>query len=68
MAKIENAEVEETRAQKLAFPEEDSESLSEYEGGEDLEDEDATSDEDQDTLAFMFLLSFESFFRPFWPL
>ncbi|XP_070039653.1 uncharacterized protein [Nicotiana tomentosiformis] len=49
LAEIENAKAEEARARKLAFYEEDSESLSESEGGEDPEGEDATSDEDQAT-------------------
>ncbi|XP_019225325.1 PREDICTED: uncharacterized protein LOC109206910 [Nicotiana attenuata] len=44
-----NAKVEEARAQKLAFPEEDSDSLSESEGGEDPEGGDVASDEDQAT-------------------
>ncbi|XP_070052635.1 uncharacterized protein [Nicotiana tomentosiformis] len=44
---IENTKVEETRARRLAFPEEDSESSSESEDGENPED--AASDEDQDT-------------------
>ncbi|XP_070049845.1 uncharacterized protein [Nicotiana tomentosiformis] len=48
-AEIENAKAEEARARKLAFPEEGSESLSESEGGEDPEDEDAASDEDHAT-------------------
>ncbi|XP_016490783.1 uncharacterized protein LOC107810508 [Nicotiana tabacum] len=47
LAEIENAKVEEARARKLAFPEEYFKSLTESEGGEDPEDEDATSDEDQ---------------------
>ncbi|XP_070049099.1 uncharacterized protein [Nicotiana tomentosiformis] len=46
---LENSKVEESRAQKLAFPEEDSDSLSESEGGEDLEDRDVASDEDHAT-------------------
>ncbi|XP_070029711.1 uncharacterized protein [Nicotiana sylvestris] len=49
LAEIENAKEEEARAQKLVFPEEDSESLSESKGGEDPEDKDAASDEDQAT-------------------
>ncbi|XP_070040507.1 uncharacterized protein [Nicotiana tomentosiformis] len=40
-------DVEENRARRLAFPEEDSDSSSESEGGEDLED--AASDEEQAT-------------------
>ncbi|XP_070041395.1 uncharacterized protein [Nicotiana tomentosiformis] len=44
---IENAKAEETRARRLAFPEEDSDSSSESEGGEDPED--TASDEDQAT-------------------
>ncbi|XP_070031971.1 uncharacterized protein [Nicotiana tomentosiformis] len=47
LAEIENAKVEEARARKLAFPEEDFESLTESEGREDPEDEDVTLDEDQ---------------------
>ncbi|XP_070049084.1 uncharacterized protein [Nicotiana tomentosiformis] len=47
LAEIENAKVEEARAWKLAFPEEDSESLTESEGEEDPEDEDDAPDEDQ---------------------
>nr|XP_009763805.1 PREDICTED: tropomyosin beta chain-like [Nicotiana sylvestris] len=43
---VKNAKAEEARAWKLAFPEEDSKSLSESEGGEDPEDEDVASDED----------------------
>ncbi|XP_070046597.1 uncharacterized protein [Nicotiana tomentosiformis] len=46
LAEIENAKVEEARARKLAFSEEDSESLTESEGGEDPEDEEAAPDED----------------------
>nr|XP_016483937.1 PREDICTED: cingulin-like [Nicotiana tabacum] len=49
LAEIENAKVEEARARKLDFPKEDSESLTEFEGREDLEDEDAALDEDQTT-------------------
>ncbi|XP_070035253.1 uncharacterized protein [Nicotiana tomentosiformis] len=49
MAEIENAKEEEARARRLAFPEEDSESSSEAEDGENLEDGDATSDEYQAT-------------------
>ncbi|XP_070057690.1 uncharacterized protein [Nicotiana tomentosiformis] len=49
LAEIENDKTEEARARKLAFPEEDSESLSESEDGEDTEDGDATSDEDHAT-------------------
>ncbi|XP_070028678.1 uncharacterized protein [Nicotiana sylvestris] len=49
MVEIENAKAEETRARKLAFLKEDSESLSESEDGENPEDGDATSDEDQAT-------------------
>nr|XP_018625104.1 keratin, type II cytoskeletal cochleal-like [Nicotiana tomentosiformis] len=48
-AEIENAKAEEARARKLAFPEEDSKSLSESEGREDPEGGDAASDEDQAT-------------------
>ncbi|XP_019223659.1 PREDICTED: uncharacterized protein LOC109205408 [Nicotiana attenuata] len=48
-AALENAKVEEATARKLAFPEEDSDSLSESEGGEDLEDADAAYDEDLST-------------------
>nr|XP_033517032.1 glutamic acid-rich protein-like [Nicotiana tomentosiformis] len=44
-AEIENSKAEENRARRLAFPEEDSDSSSEYEGREDPED--ASSDEDQ---------------------
>ncbi|XP_070035614.1 protein WEAK CHLOROPLAST MOVEMENT UNDER BLUE LIGHT 1-like [Nicotiana tomentosiformis] len=44
---IENAKVEEARARRLAFPEDDSDSSSESEDGENPED--ATSDEDQAT-------------------
>ncbi|XP_070032488.1 interactor of constitutive active ROPs 3-like [Nicotiana tomentosiformis] len=47
MDEIEKARVEETMVQKLAFPEEDSESSSELEDGEDSEDEDVTPDEDR---------------------
>ncbi|XP_070047066.1 uncharacterized protein [Nicotiana tomentosiformis] len=47
LAEIENAKVEEARARKLAFPEEDSESLTESEGREDPEDEEASPEEDQ---------------------
>ncbi|XP_070031035.1 uncharacterized protein [Nicotiana tomentosiformis] len=47
LAKIENAKVEEARARKLVFSEEDSKSLTKSEGREDPEDEDATPDEDQ---------------------
>ncbi|XP_070019328.1 uncharacterized protein [Nicotiana sylvestris] len=46
LAEIENAKIEETRAQKLSFPEEDSESLSEFEGGEDSEVKYAASNKD----------------------
>ncbi|XP_070010005.1 uncharacterized protein [Nicotiana sylvestris] len=49
LAELESAKVEEARARKLAFPEEDSESLSEFEDGEDPEDEDVASDGNQDT-------------------
>ncbi|XP_070014083.1 uncharacterized protein [Nicotiana sylvestris] len=49
LAAIENAKVEEARSRKLAFPKEDSKSLSKSEGGEHPEDEDTTSDEDQAT-------------------
>ncbi|XP_070034407.1 uncharacterized protein [Nicotiana tomentosiformis] len=49
LAEIENTKAEEARPQKLAFPEEDSESLSESEDGEDPKDGDAASDEDQVT-------------------
>ncbi|XP_070032379.1 uncharacterized protein [Nicotiana tomentosiformis] len=49
MARIENTKAEEARARRLAFPEEDSESSSETDDGEDPEDGDATSDEDQAT-------------------
>nr|XP_016491191.1 PREDICTED: uncharacterized protein LOC107810878 [Nicotiana tabacum] len=49
LAEIENAKVEEARVRKLSFPKEDSESLIEFEGGEDPEDEDAAPDEDQAT-------------------
>nr|XP_016438135.1 PREDICTED: uncharacterized protein LOC107764120 [Nicotiana tabacum] len=47
MDEIEKARVEETMARKLAFPEEDSESSSEFEDREDSEDEDVTPDEDR---------------------
>ncbi|XP_070003174.1 uncharacterized protein [Nicotiana sylvestris] len=47
LAELENAKAEEARSQKLAFSEEDSESLSESEGGEDPEGGDAAFDEDQ---------------------
>ncbi|XP_070056675.1 uncharacterized protein [Nicotiana tomentosiformis] len=46
-AEIENAKAEETRARRLAFPEEDSESSSESENGENSKD--AASNEDQAT-------------------
>ncbi|XP_070035294.1 protein gar2-like [Nicotiana tomentosiformis] len=47
MFEIKKARAEEARARKLAFPEEDSESLSESEDGEDPEDGSATSDVNQ---------------------
>ncbi|XP_070031744.1 uncharacterized protein [Nicotiana tomentosiformis] len=46
-AEIENAKTEETRARRLVFPEEDFDSSSEFEDGENPEDE--ASDEDQAT-------------------
>ncbi|XP_009589724.1 uncharacterized protein [Nicotiana tomentosiformis] len=49
LEKIENSKVEEARARKLAFPEEGFESLTESEGGEDPEGEDAAPHEDQAT-------------------
>ncbi|XP_070054778.1 uncharacterized protein [Nicotiana tomentosiformis] len=49
MAEIEKAKAEETRGQKLAFHEEDSDGLSAFEYGEDPEDGDVTPDEDQAT-------------------
>nr|XP_016466315.1 PREDICTED: uncharacterized protein LOC107789060 [Nicotiana tabacum] len=49
LAKIENAKVEEAGARKLPFPEKGSESLTESEGREDPDDEDAAPDEDRAT-------------------
>ena len=71
LAEIENAKAKETRAQKLAFPEEDSESLRKFEDWENPEGGDAASDEDQANKAFIcfyFLLYFASFLRMFRPL
>lgn len=58
LTEIKNTKKEEDRARKLAFPEEDSESLSESEGGEDPYGGDATSDEDRATYAFIFFAFF----------
>ncbi|XP_070048809.1 uncharacterized protein [Nicotiana tomentosiformis] len=49
LAEIENAKICEARAQKLAYPQEDSEGLSESKGGEDPEGEDVASDGDHAT-------------------
>ncbi|XP_070002566.1 uncharacterized protein [Nicotiana sylvestris] len=43
---IEVARAEETKARRLDFPEEDSEDLSEFDGGEDSEGEDTSTDKD----------------------
>ncbi|XP_070023420.1 uncharacterized protein [Nicotiana sylvestris] len=48
-AELENAKVEETSARKMAFPDEDTDSLSESEGGEDPEGGDVASNEDHTT-------------------
>ncbi|XP_070020598.1 uncharacterized protein [Nicotiana sylvestris] len=49
LAELETAKVEEARARKLAFPEEDSKSLNKSEDREDPEDENSTYDGDLDT-------------------
>ncbi|XP_070034391.1 uncharacterized protein [Nicotiana tomentosiformis] len=49
LAEIENAKICEARARKLTYPKEDFEGLSEFEGGEDPDGEDFTSDGDHAT-------------------
>ncbi|XP_070054320.1 uncharacterized protein [Nicotiana tomentosiformis] len=61
MVEVENAQAEEIQARKQAFPEDDSDSLSEFEDGEDPEDGDVAFDGDkasEDLVYFFFLLHF----------